>query len=255
MRRQFARHARSVVPWLLLGLFTALQAAPAAARSRSVDPHALHQAVAGRAELVPCPAKDLDCRAFTGTLAWGPDERRPMLSSRALRRVALVGHLPGGQRERALRCLAFIAWAEARSDGVAGMQGVLAVVLNRSRSPSFPVHPCEVIGASGAFEPMIQGAHRTTALALKQRRLVPFPRPRNPIDAAALQTARLLVWNLAQGAAIDDPTGGATHFVAPKALKRRGQAMPAWTGRMVRTARIGGHDFFRLPDVQLARQP
>lgn len=225
------------------------------AEAGTVDPHARHQAIAARTKLTPCARSDLDCRAFAGTLAWRPDERRPLLSSKALRRVALVRHIPGGQRERALRCLAFIAWAEARSEGVAGMRAVVAVVLNRSRSPSFPVHPCEVIGAPGAFEPVLRDGYRGTALALKRRQLAPFPRPRSAVDAAALQTARLLVWTMAQAKEIRDPTSGATHFLAPKVLKARGQAIPGWTRRMARTARIGGHDFFRPPDLQLARQP
>jgi spore germination cell wall hydrolase CwlJ-like protein len=178
-----------------------------------------------------------------------------VLSSKALRRLALVRHLPGGERERALRCLAFVAWAEARSDGLSGMAAVVAVVLNRSRSPSFPVHPCEVIGQPGAFEPVLRERYRTTALALKRRVLAPFPRPRNPVDAAALRQARLMVWQLAQQRDIRDPTRGATHFVAPRVLKARGQAMPAWTRSLVRTAVIGGHHFFRSADLRLAEAP
>jgi len=224
-------------------------ASPVTATGPSTPPR---QAASKRNDLAACAAADLDCRAFTGTLAWRPDERRPLLSSKALRRLALVRHLPGGERERALRCLAFIAWAEARSDGVEGMRAVVAVVLNRSRSPVFPVHPCEVIGQAGAFEPLIRKDHRATALALKRRALAPFPRPGNPIDAAALRTARLLVWNLARASEIHDPTRGATHFVAPAVLRQRGQAMPGWTGRMVRTARIGAHHFFRPRELALA---
>ena len=189
-----------------------------------------HRSLAARAGLEPCAARDLDCRAFTGALAWKPDERRPLLSSKALRELALLRHLPGGQRELALRCLAFIAWAEARSDGVKGMRAVVAVVMNRSRSPSFPAHPCEVIGAPGAFEPMTRDRYRKTALALKRRELAPFPRPRDAIDKAALQRARLLVWRIAQEAQLDDPTLGATHFLAPAVMRDRGHALPAGPG-------------------------
>lgn len=207
------------------------------------------------ASTLTCPAADLDCRAFAGTLEWRPNERRPLLSSKGLRRLALVRHLPGGERERALRCLAFVAWAEARSDGIAGMRAVVAVVLNRSRSPRFPLHPCEVIGQPGAFEPLLHSGYRKTALALKRRELTPFPRPSNPIEAQALRTARLLVWHLAQRRTLQDPTGGATHFVAPQVLRERGQKMPGWTKVMVRTARIGGHHFYRDRSLRLAGDP
>lgn len=214
------------------------------------------KAKAASPETLPaaCPKGDLDCRAFTGTLEWRPDERRPLLSSRALRRLLLLRHLPGGQRERALRCLAFVAWAEARSDGVAGMRAVVAVVLNRSRDASFPTHPCEVIGQAGAFEPILRDRYRATALALKRQVLTPFPRPRNAVDAAALTKARLLVWTMAQRRAIEDPTYGATHFLAPKVLRSRGQRIPAWTRKMVRTTVIGGHHFFRAPDLRVAER-
>jgi spore germination cell wall hydrolase CwlJ-like protein len=187
-------------------------------------------------------------------LAWRPDERKPLLSSKALRRLALLRDLNGSQRERALRCLAFVVWAEARGDGVAGMRAVVAVVMNRIRSPAYPAHPCEVIGQTGAFEPVAKDGHRAIALALRRHALVPFPRPPSAVDAAALQVGRLMVWNLAHRAVHPDPTSGATHFLAPEVLRARGQSLPRWAGTFQRTARIGGHHFFRAP-VQLAQQP
>jgi hypothetical protein len=193
-------------------------------------------------------------RPSVPSVLWRPDERKPLLSSKALRRLVLLRDLNGGQRERALRCLAFVAWAEARGDGVAGMRAVVAVVMNRSHSPACPAHPCDVIGQTGAFEPVAKDGYRATALALRRRALAPFPRPPSVLDAAALQLARLLVWNLALGAKHPDPTWGATHFLAPKVLRARGQPLPRWAGLFERTARIGGHDFFRAP-VQLAQEP
>jgi spore germination cell wall hydrolase CwlJ-like protein len=148
----------------------------------------------------------------------------------------------------------YAASAEARSDGIKGMRAVIAVALNRSLSAAYPDHPCAVIGQPGAFEPMIKDGYRQTALALKQRRLAPFPRPSSVVDAAALQMARLLVWTMAQEARHDDPTAGATHFVAPRVVAGRGQRMPRWTRVMERTARIGDHDFFRQHQL-IAQEP
>ena len=211
------------------------------------DPMAWHREVARHAGLEPCRTVDLDCRAFTGVLAWQPDERRPVLSSRALRQLALLRWLNGSERERALRCIAIIAWAEARSDGVAGMRAVMAVVLNRSHDVAFPTHPCAVVAQAGAFEPMVLSGYRTTAAALRKGRLPPFPRPVSAVDAAALGAARLLAWNLAQRPAIMDPTKGATHFLAPAVLRARGMPLPNWARQFPRTTRIGGHHFFRQP--------
>jgi hypothetical protein len=213
-----------------------------------------HAAPAGAASPAPCAADDLDCRAFTGTLDWQPDEARPLLSSGSLRRLALLRHLPGGQRERALRCLAFIAWAEARSDGIEGMRAVIIAVLNRVRDPAFRDHPCATVGQPGAFEPMDRPEYRHTAEALRRGRLPPFPRPASVVDLRALETARLLAFRMAHTAEPSDPTGGATHFLAPLVLARRGQAMPAWTRGLERTARIGGHHFYRRP-IRIVREP
>lgn len=241
------------VKLLLVGMALAVSA-DTGTQPPDPAPHRLgaHQRLVQDADLRPCAAADLDCRAFTGTLSWRPDDRRPLLSAHGLKRLALLKNLGLGERERALRCLAFVAWAEARSDGMPGMRAVIAVVLNRSRDPTFPTHPCDVVGISAAFESMHAGAHRQTAGALRAGALPPFPRPDNAIDAAALQLARLLAWNLAQSTDHDDPTFGATHFLAPAVLRKRNQAPPHWATVFERTAQIGGHDFFKRP-MRLAR--
>ena len=232
---------------------TAVAGEGRASARRSTD----HAALAKAGGLAPCAADDLDCRAFTGTLAWRPDETRPLLSSRSLRRLALLRHLPGGQRERALRCLAFVAWAEARSDGIEGMRAVVIAVLNRARDPAFRDHPCATVGQPGAFEPMDEPGYRRTAEALRRGRLPPFPRPASVVDLRALEIARLLAFRMAHAAGpgdLGDPTGGATHFLAPRVLARRGQAIPVWTRGLERTARIGGHHFYRRP-IRVVREP
>lgn len=207
--------------------------------------------LASRVGLAACPASDLDCRAFTGTLEWQPDESRPMLSTRGLHRLALLQGLNARQREHALRCLAVIAWAEARSDGVAGMHGVIAVVLNRTRHPAYSRDPCQVIGQDAAFEPLGQSAYHAIATRLRLGALIPFPRPDSAVDREALHTARLLVWNLALKRKLADPTDGATHFLAPAVIAARGQQMPLWANLLEPTVRIGGHQFYRNP-VRLA---
>src|SRR4051812_30819467 len=156
-----------------------------------------------------CAATDLDCRAFTGTLSWQPDDRRPLLSARGLKRLVQLKGVGLGERERALRCLAFVAWVEARSDGVPGMRAVMSVVMNRSRDPAFPGHPCDVVAAAAAFEPMQTAAYRRTVEAVRDRSLPPFPRPDNAVEAAALRSAGMVAWNLVRNKAQDDPTFGA----------------------------------------------
>ena len=69
-----------------------------------------------------------------------------------------------------------------------------------------------------------------------------------PVDV--LQRA----FGMAHVAGFGDPTGGATHFLAPLVLARRGQTIPAWTRGLERTARIGGHHFYRRP-IRVGREP
>lgn len=237
---------------ILVGVSIAAVASPP--RGSADDSMSGHRQPVERATLKPCPTADLDCRAFTGTLTWHPDEHRPLLSSRGLRRLTLLRDLNAATRERALRCLAVIAWWEARSDGVAGMRAVVAVVLNRTRSAAFPDHPCDVVTQNSAFEPLSLRSNQPHTTALRQGRLAPFPRPDNAVDAAALRQAQLLVWNLAQNRELIDPTGGATHFLAPVAMSERGRNLPNWAEVYETTAHIGGHRFYRAP-LRMTAEP
>lgn len=237
---------------VLMGVGISASASPP--RGRADEAMLGHLQLADHALLRPCLVADLDCRAFTGTLAWRPDEHRPLLSSRGLRRLALLRELNAATREHALRCLAIIAWLEARSEGVTGMRAVVAVVLNRARSTAFPDHPCDVVAQDAAFEPLSLRSNRPHATALRQRKLAPFPRPENAVDAAALHRAQLLVWNLAQNRELIDPTGGATHFLAPEVMAERGHNLPIWAEIYETTARIGGHRFYRAR-LRMAAEP
>jgi hypothetical protein len=110
-----------------------------------------------------------------------------------------------------------------------------------------------VVAAAAAFEPMQAAAYRRTVEAVRDGSLPPFPRPDNAVEAAALRSARMLAWNLVRNKAQDDPTFGATHFLAPAVLRDRDQPLPGWAMAYERTVRIGGHDFFRRP-LRLARE-
>ena len=122
----------------------------------------------------------------------------------------------------------------------------------RSRDPAFPAHPCDVVAASAAFEPLQTSGYRRTVDAVRRGMLPPFPRPDNVVEAAALRSARMLAWRWARGTVPADPTLGATHFLAPAVLRDRDQPLPRWATTFERTVRIGGHEFFKRP-FRLAR--
>lgn len=120
-------------------------------------------------------------------------------------------------------------WGEARGEGQQGMQAVLNVIMNR---------------AKGDFKKA-----RDVVLATKQ-----FSMWNNVSDpeASALNLARnsddqwlvavRLVDKAAQGK-LPDITHGALFYFNPK------KANPSWAKKMIRTVRIGNHDFYK-PQVK-----
>ncbi|WP_300573616.1 cell wall hydrolase [Phenylobacterium sp.] len=115
-------------------------------------------------------------------------------------------------------------WGEARNQDATGRKAVASVIRNRARMTSRPVS--EVVLEPGQFEPWGDPDTRAQLEALD---------PASP-DYQAI---------LADIQGDEDPTGGATHFYAPKAQEALGRDAPSWddgTG-----VDIGDHRFFSLP--------
>lgn len=133
----------------------------------------------------------------------------------------------GGDRERALDCLAAAAWYEAGSDAE-GQKSVIQVVLNRVHHPSFPRSVCGVV---------FQGSERATGCQFTftcdgsmQRR---FPSTRQ------WMLARQLAKDALDGA-VDAAVGQATHYHAD-------YVTPWWSSALQQVNRIGAHIFYRWP--------
>lgn len=124
-----------------------------------------------------------------------------------------------------LRQLAVVAWGEARSDGHCAMQAVAAVILNRLQA-----NP-KLYGAT-----ITQVVHKPFAFSVFGRR----DPNRVKMGKADESDPSFISAMLAAIAAVggSDPTGGATHFAVAG-------SRPAWATRMVLTARIGAHAFYR----------
>lgn len=142
--------------------------------------------------------------------------------------------------ERAARCLAMVAYAEAAGEGREGMAAVMEVVRNRVADPRFPDHACAVVAQKRQFQPVSEKA------AL--RRAVQDPAAHDmarvldadaPIERRALEDARRLAAEVEKERR-KDRTGGALYFVNPRLMD---PAYCAWFANLKRTAVIGGHVF------------
>ena len=127
---------------------------------------------------------------------------------------------PGGEpAAAATRCLAEAVYFEARGDGERSQEAVAHVVVNRTENPDFPDTVCEVVEQGCQFSYECDGEPETMA----------EPAERDQ----AIEVAREVL----EGEA-PDPTGGATYFHAL-------DVAPDWADEFERTARIGGHVYYR----------
>lgn len=134
----------------------------------------------------------------------------------------------GSDRDMAIRTII----AEAGDQPSAGQTAVAAVMRNRAVDGSYGGDTLPgVIRKPYAFEPWNtqQGRDRMAAIAETDPRYIAAGRA---LDAAY---------------AGEDPTEGATHFVAPKAQAALGRAMPAWAKGESTT--IGDHVFYSPDDA------
>ena len=118
--------------------------------------------------------------------------------------------------------------AEAGNQGAQGQAAVAAVLRNRAQATGATIGQ-EALKPN-QFEPWNPGSGND-------------PRRFDP-QSPQYQEAYKTVLPVLTGQA-DDPTGGATHFYAPKAQAALGRAAPSWDNG--RGSDIGDHRFFKLP--------
>ena len=203
-------------------------------------------------EQTRCAVTDMACRAFAGTLPPGmshdgvvPPDGGPRLPYR-LGTVVLSLDLNALHRER--RCLTLAMIGEARGEPAVGMEAVLWVILNRVASPLYADTPCTVIAERGQFEFLSEARFAPQATAVRAGALPPRLEAGRGVAAGALKTARALAYQAFAGGLIHDKTLGATHFLAPEVMNRRG-GLPAWAEPERVTVEIGGHRFYRAADA------
>lgn len=131
------------------------------------------------------------------------------------------------ERDQAVRCLAEVIYYEAGSEPIEGQRAVAQVVLNRVRDPAFTPSICGVVyqGASRA------GCQFSFACDGSRARRRP--------SAEQFGQARFLAQQALNGHVVTK-VGTATHY-------HTDYVAPGWRTRLVQTAKIGGHIFYRFP--------
>lgn len=136
-------------------------------------------------------------------------------------------HLTGAlETSRELECLTQAVYFEARGETPAGQAAVAQVVLNRVRHPAFPNSVCAVV---------FQGAGKRVGCQFSFACDGSMRRGR---EVAAWNRARKVASKALSGAVMSR-VGDATHFHTVNVA-------PNWGPRLVRTAEVGLHVFYRV---------
>lgn len=136
-----------------------------------------------------------------------------------------------GDRDTQWRCLTEALYFEARGESLVGQVAVAEVVLNRVESKSFPGSVCDVVR---------QGAGKLNGC---QFSFICDGKAENIANARKFEEMGKIAWVMLQG----KPrilTGKATHY-------HNTSVAPRWANKLIRTARIGRHIFYR-PTLKLS---
>jgi hypothetical protein len=130
-------------------------------------------------------------------------------------------------RARALHCLTQAVYYEAASEPRAGQEAVAQVVLNRVKHPAFPKSVCGVV---------FEGSDRSTGCQFTFT-----------CDGSLARTPVAWRWDAAEQVAAAALAGHVAGEVGASTHYHAAWMTPWWSASLVRTQRIGGHIFYRLP--------
>lgn len=147
------------------------------------------------------------------------------------RRELAAALLPNGtplDRAKELTVLAMLVWGEARGEAKIGKRAVAHVVMNRWLTGLYGKSPRDVMLKPWQFSCFNQNErHKFCHIALDNAWI------------ASCAEAYDAYMGISQ-----DPTIRATHFFAPRAVRRR----PGWASKILFTVTIGNHEFYREHD-------
>lgn len=147
--------------------------------------------------------------------------------------LAEIDHVAVGVETEAWRCLAQALYFEARGESLVGQVAVAEVILNRVDDSGYPGSVCGVVRQGHQSDGACQFSYYCDG------------EPERIGNPEAFERAGKIAWVMLEG----KPrilTGKATHFHAAS-------VQPSWARRMVRTAQIGAHIFYR-PAITLSQR-
>ena len=188
-------------------------------------------AFAPPADPVPAAAPTLGLAALFGNPAYAANAAIPVaggLNPTAPAFVFRAGTTLDGLRS--LDCLAQAVYYEARSESEDGQRAVAQVVLNRVRHPAWPNSVCGVVYQG----PMRAGGGCQFTFTC---------------DGSLARRPDGVNWGRARAIAAEALAGRIYAGVGTSTHYHTSAVFPAWAPRLVKTAVIGAHNFYRLPGL------
>ncbi len=222
------RHLRFLVVLILLGVAVAGAAQAESRLSTSTDPSvgiAKHLSGLIGQENRVFSALNEDDLAYLGPRVSQPSPPRP--EQKVKFSNDWLDAQPYIEGDAQWRCMAEALYFEARGESVKGQYAVAEVIMNRVASPHFPDTVCHVVHQGG-----VQRYHCQFSYHCDGRAEVIH-------EHKAYRRVAKVAYSVLHGANTH-LTRGATHYHTTS-------VRPAWSKRLVETASIGRHDFYRYP--------
>lgn len=142
-------------------------------------------------------------------------------------RPFIVSTHDGVNWQRSIDCMTAAIYYESAMESVAGQRAVAQVVLNRVRDPAFPKNICGVIFEGSTRRTGCQFSFTCDGSLSRKPSVTGWSRAR-------------AVATMALGGYVHAPVGYSTHYHA-------NYVNPYWAPKLVKTAVIGAHIFYRWP--------
>lgn len=137
------------------------------------------------------------------------------------------------ERKRVVHCLATMVYGEARGESIKGQIAVAYTAKNRAKQKE---KICKEVTRPYQYS-VFNGNTKLKAIARNPSLTPPLT---NAVDTDSWEDAKVVAAQVYDNT-VDDPTHGATHYVAYALLKR----IPPWTYVFKRVGKIERHTFFK----------